>query len=478
MMKAGTSITRGQGRPQSNEVKDMAQSFFGGIHPQDKKAATNKKPIEPLPPPAQVVIPMSLHIGAPCQPCVAVGDHVTVGQKIGEATAFVSAPVHASISGRVAAVEPRIHFSGVPVMSVVIENDFEDTPCPDLKGVENPGDLTAEGLVELVKNAGIVGMGGATFPTHVKISSGLGKVDTVIINASECEPYITSDHRFLLEYPEEVIGGAAILARAFGVDRVHIGVEENKANAAELLKMKIEQAKAPVVVDVMHTRYPQGAEKQLCQSITGRQVPPGGLPAAIGCAVFNVVTTAAIYRAVTTGAPVTHRVVTVSGSGVKEPKNLLCPIGTPISELLDACGGVKKSTFKILMGGPMMGHAQYDMSAPIGKGTNAILAFCEDEERTVEHPACIRCGKCVSVCPMHLQPVFMYQYERAGMLQELESANVLDCIECGACTYICPGRLHLVQTFRAGKQKINNARSAAKAAAEKAAKAAEAKKEA
>lgn len=285
----------------------MAQSFFGGIHPQDKKAATNKKPIEPLPPPAQVVIPMSLHIGAPCQPCVAVGDHVTVGQKIGEATAFVSAPVHASISGRVAAVEPRIHFSGVPVMSVVIENDFEDTPCPDLKGVENPGDLTAEGLVELVKNAGIVGMGGATFPTHVKISSGLGKVDTVIINASECEPYITSDHRFLLEYPEEVIGGAAILARAFGVDRVHIGVEENKANAAELLKMKIEQAKAPVVVDVMHTRYPQGAEKQLCQSITGRQVPPGGLPAAIGCAVFNVVTTAAIYRAVTTGAPVTHR---------------------------------------------------------------------------------------------------------------------------------------------------------------------------
>lgn len=194
--------------------------------------------------------------------------------------------------------------------------------------------------------------------------------------------------------------------------------------------------------------------------------------------MFNVVTTAAIYRAVTTGAPVTHRVVTVSGSGVKEPKNLLCPIGTPISELLDACGGVKKSTFKILMGGPMMGHAQYDMSAPIGKGTNAILAFCEDEERTVEHPACIRCGKCVSVCPMHLQPVFMYQYERAGMLQELESANVLDCIECGACTYICPGRLHLVQTFRAGKQKINNARSAAKAAAEKAAKAAEAKKEA
>ena len=456
----------------------MAQPFFGGIHPNDKKAATNKKPIEKLPPPARVVIPMSMHIGAPCKPCVAVGDTVTVGQRVGEPAAFVSAPVHASISGKVVAVEPRIHFSGVPVMSVVIENDFNDTICPDIHPVEKPNELSAEELSEIIKNAGIVGMGGATFPTHVKISSGLGKVDTVIINASECEPYITSDHRFLLEYPEEVIGGATILARVFGVDRVHIGVEANKQNAAELLRLKIEEAKAPVVVEVLHTRYPQGAEKQLCQSITGRQVPPGALPAAIGCAVFNTVTTAAIYRAVYTGMPVTHRVVTVSGSGVNEPKNLECPIGTPISELLDACGGVKKSTFKILMGGPMMGHAQYEMDAPIGKGTNAILAFCEDEERTVEHPACIRCGKCMSVCPMKLQPVFMYQYERAGMLQELEDAHVMDCMECGACTYICPGRLHLVQAFRAGKQKINNAKAAAKAAAEAAAKAAEAKKEA
>ena len=455
----------------------MAQPFFGGIHPNDKKAATNKKPIEKLPPPARVVIPMSMHIGAPCSPCVAVGDMVTVGQRVGEPAAFVSAPVHASVSGKVVAVEPRIHFSGVPVMSVVIENDFNDTPCPDLRPVEKPGEITPEELIEVVKNAGIVGMGGATFPTHVKISSGLGKVDTVIINASECEPYITSDHRFLLEYPEEVIGGATILARAFGVDRVHVAVEDNKQNAAELLRLKIEEAKAPVVVEVLHTRYPQGAEKQLCQSITGRQVPPGALPAAIGCAVFNTVTTAAIYRAVTFGRPVTHRVVTVSGSGVNEPKNLECPIGTPISELLDACGGVKKSTFKILMGGPMMGHAQYDMDAPIGKGTNAILAFCEDEERTVEHPACIRCGKCMSVCPMKLQPVFMYQYERSGMLQELEAANVMDCMECGACTYICPGRLHLVQAFRAGKQKINNAKAAAKAAAEKAAKAAKEKEE-
>ncbi|MCI9679239.1 MAG: electron transport complex subunit RsxC [Oscillospiraceae bacterium] len=455
----------------------MAQPFFGGIHPNDHKAATNKKPIEHLPPPARVVIPMSMHIGAPCTPCVSVGDHVTVGQKVGDAPAFVSAPVHASISGTVSAVEPRPHFSGVPVMSVVIENDFNDTPCPGVCPPAHPGELTAEELSALVKDCGIVGMGGATFPTHVKISSGLGKVDTVILNASECEPYITSDHRLVMEYPEAVVGGASILARAFGVDRVHVGIEDNKQNAAELLQLTIEKLKAPVVVDVLHTRYPQGAEKQLCQSITGRQVPPGALPAAIGCAVFNTVTAAAIYQAVTTGRPVTHRIVTVSGSGVNEPKNLLCPLGTPISDVLDACGGVKKSTFKILMGGPMMGHAQYDMSAPIGKGTNAILAFCEKEERTVDFPTCIRCGKCVSVCPMRLQPVFLYQYERAGMLSELERAHILDCIECGCCAYICPGRLHLVQSFRAGKQRINNAKAAAKAAAEAAAKKAEEKKE-
>lgn len=444
----------------------MAQAFFGGIHPNDQKSATNKKPVESLPPPQRVVIPMSLHIGAPCTPCVAAGDFVTVGQKVGDAPAFVSAPVHASISGKVTAVEPRIHFSGVPVMSVVIENDFNDTPCPSLAPVRNPDDLTPEQISALVKEAGVVGMGGATFPTHVKISSGLGKVDTVIVNASECEPYITSDHRILLEHPEEVLGGVKLLARIFGVDRVHIAIEANKANAAEMLRLKIEEEKAPAVVDVLRTRYPQGAEKQLCQSITGRQVPPGALPASIGCAVFNIVTTVAIYRAVYHGKPVTHRIVTVSGSGVNEPKNLLCPIGAPISDLLDACGGVKKSTFKILMGGPMMGHAQYDMSAPIGKGTNAILAFCEKEERTVKHPACIRCGKCISVCPMHLQPVFLYQYQQAGMLPALEDAHVLDCIECGACTYICPGRLHLVQAFRAGKQLINNAKAVAKAAGE------------
>ncbi len=448
----------------------MAHAFFGGIHPNDMKAATNEKAIEPLAnAPAQVVIPMSQHIGAPCKPLVAVGDTVKVGQRIGEPGGFVSAPIHASVSGKVVAVEPREFGMGGKMLSVVIENDMQNTVSEEVKPAENPDALTPEQLVEIVKNAGIVGMGGATFPTHIKISGGIGKVDTVIINAAECEPYITGDHRTILERTDEVVGGAALLARMFGLDVVHVGIEENKMNAVEVLRAKIAETHAPVVVDVFHTRYPQGAEKQLCQAVTGRQVPPGALPAAIGCAVFNLNTTCAIYRAVYQGMPVVSKVVTVSGSGVIEPKNVECPIGTPISHLFDHCGGLKEETFKIIMGGPMMGLAQYSTDVPIAKGSGAILAFAADEDKTVENPTCIRCGKCVGVCPMHLEPLYMYMYERKGMLEELEAANVLDCIECGACTYTCPGRLHLVHAFRTGKQKVNMAKAAAKAAAEAAA---------
>ena len=452
----------------------MTHSFFGGVYPATRKEMTRRKPLARLSvTPQEIVIPLIMCADGPATPMVRPGDPVLVGQPVAR-RGQTGAAAFASVSGRVAAIEDRPHPWGGYSPAIVIQNDdrsdhYEGRPTP-----LDPRQLTLEQLVERVEWAGIVGMGGATFPTHVKISSGLGKVDTVIVNASECEPCITSDHRVLLEHPDEVLGGVKLLARIFGVDRVHIAIEQNKANAAGMLKLKIEEEKAPAVVDVLPTRYPQGAEKQLCQSVTGRQVPPGALPAAIGCAVFNVVTTMAIYNAVYHGKPVTHRVVTVSGSGVNEPKNLLCPIGTPIADLLDACGGVKQETFKILMGGPMMGHAQFDMAAPIGKGTNAILAFAAKEERTVEYPACIRCGKCISVCPMHLQPVFLYQYEAAGMLPELEAAHVMDCIECGVCSYICPGRLHLVQAFRAGKQKLSNAKAAAKAAAD-AAKAAEEK---
>ena len=431
----------------------MAQAFFGGVHPNDMKAATNEKAIEQLAAPAEVVIPMSMHIGAPCKPIVAVGDKVTIGQKIGEPGGFVSAPIHASVSGTVKAVEPRPFSMGGTMMSVVIENDFQNTVCPDIHPVDDPDSLTPEQLVEIVKNAGIVGQGGATFPTHVKISSGLGKVDYVIINAAECEPYITGDHRTMLERPEQVIKGATLLAKCFGVEHVYIGVEANKQNAADVLNKTIDELKAPVVVEVLHTRYPQGAEKQLCQAISGRQVPSGKLPADAGCCIFNLNTTCAIYKAVYTGMPVVSKVVTVSGSGVIEPKNLECPIGTPITALFDACGGLKEETYKLIMGGPMMGLAQYNLDVTVGKGTGAMLAFAGDEEQYEENPQCIRCGKCVGVCPMRLEPVFMYKYLMKGDVDTWQNTlHGMDCIECGACAYTCPARLPLTHAFRMGKR--------------------------
>ena len=449
----------------------MAQAFFGGVHPNDMKAATNEKAIEKLAPPAEVVIPMSMHIGAPCKPIVAPGDHVTIGQRIGEPGGFVSAPIHASVSGTVKAVEPRPFSMGGKMMSVVIENDFQDTVCDTVKPVEDPDSLTPEQLVDIVKNAGIVGQGGATFPTHVKISSGLGKVDYVIINAAECEPYITGDHRTMLERPDQVIKGATLLAKCFGVDKVYIGIEANKQNAADVLNAKIAELKAPVKVEVLHTRYPQGAEKQLCQAVSGRQVPSGKLPADAGCCIFNLNTTCAIYRAVYEGMPVVSKIVTVSGSGVIEPKNLECPIGTPIAKLFDACGGLKDETYKLIMGGPMMGMAQYDTDVTVGKGTGAMLAFAGDEEKHEANPQCIRCGKCVGVCPIRLEPIFMYKYLMKGDIDAWQNQlHGMDCIECGACTYTCPARLPLTHAFRLGKQKVNNARMKAKAAAEAAAK--------
>ena len=449
----------------------MAQAFFGGVHPNDMKAATNEKAIEKLAPPAEVVIPMSMHIGAPCKPIVAPGDHVTIGQRIGEPGGFVSAPIHASVSGTVKAVEPRPFSMGGKMMSVVIENDFQDTVCDTVKPVENPDSLTPEQLVDIVKNAGIVGQGGATFPTHVKISSGLGKVDYVIINAAECEPYITGDHRTMLERPDQVIKGATLLAKCFGVDKVYIGIEANKQNAADVLNAKIAELKAPVKVEVLHTRYPQGAEKQLCQAVSGRQVPSGKLPADAGCCIFNLNTTCAIYRAVYEGMPVVSKIVTVSGSGVIEPKNIECPIGTPIAKLFDACGGLKDETYKLIMGGPMMGMAQYDTDVTVGKGTGAMLAFAGDEEKHEANPQCIRCGKCVGVCPIRLEPIFMYKYLMKGDIDTWQNQlHGMDCIECGACTYTCPARLPLTHAFRLGKQKVNNARMKAKAAAEAAAK--------
>ena len=441
----------------------MAFSFFGGIHPNDMKSLSCEAATQPFPAPDTVVIPMSQHIGAPCKPLVKKGDHVTVGQKIGDNTGLCC-PVHASVSGEVTAVEPRPCPGGTTIPCVIIKNDFQDTRCPDLVAHESIDGLSVEEITNIIHDAGIVGMGGAMFPTHVKISSGIGKVDTVIINAAECEPYITSDDRLIRETPERLVGGVRILMKVFGLDKAYIGIEQNKPEAIRILRDLLGSC-TDVILQPLRTRYPQGAEKQLIQSITGRQVPPGGLPAAVGCAVFNTATTAAVYDAVYTGMPLVKRGVTVTGRAIQEPKNFLVPIGTSFEALIDACG-LKCDPYKVLTGGPMMGIAQFDLSVPVIKGTNAVTVFSEEDnthDPAVQH--CIRCGRCMDACPMHLMPLKMYQAERKNDLAKLDQLHVMDCIECGCCSYSCPGKLYLVQSFRSAKQKVRDAAAAAKARA-------------
>ena len=444
----------------------MKQTFYGGVHPNDRKGATRDQAVKPLSaPPKQVVIAMSMHIGAPCKPIVAKGDQVTVGQKIGE-IAGLGAPIHASVSGTVTAVEPRPYTGGSKVMSVVIDNDFQDTFGSELTPHPDYSSLTPDEIVEIVKEAGITGMGGAGFPSHVKISSGIGKVDTLILNGAECEPYITADHRLMLEQGERVLGGVRILMQAFGLKTATIGVEANKEDAIEHLKALV-GGRGDIQVESLRTRYPQGAEKQLIQRITGREVPPGGLPAHVGCAVFNVGTAAAVYDAVVEGKPLTHRIVTITGGAVKDPCNRLVPLGTSFQYLIDEAKGFAEDPDRVLTGGPMMGIAQFTMDVGVIKGTNAVLCLTKAEAAPVAaEEVCLRCGRCVNVCPMHLTPVYMHLYAEKGLWKEAEALNVMDCIECGSCNYICPGRLHLVQSFRVTKLELRNLAAKEKAAKE------------
>ncbi len=431
----------------------MAFGFRGGIHPDDKKSATERRTIEEMTAPKQVILPMSMHIGAPCNPLVSVGDRVLLGQRIAESGAPVSAPVHASVSGTVVAIEPRPHPNGTKVVSIVIENDYEDEAAPTTPYEETRfADISASALAEICNNAGIVGLGGAAFPTKIKIESAVDKVDTLIINGAECEPYITSDNRLMIEHSEEVLDGATLVMRALGLKVVHIGIESNKKEA--IMRLKKTAANMPhIKIHVLHTKYPQGSEKHLIKAVTGREVPPGQLPSAVGVINVNTATCFAISRAVRYGTPLTTKVVTVSGSAVANPKNLLVRIGTPIGELLECAGGLKEDPYKVLMGGPMMGVAQHTLEAPVIKGTNAVLAFCEKEDKADPAQTCIHCGKCVGVCPMNLQPLFLNMYAKRDMYDELEKARLFDCVECGCCSYICPGRIHLVQTFRTAKAK-------------------------
>ncbi len=438
----------------------MAFHFFGGVHPHGYKHLTENQRVQEFPEPDILVIPMSQHIGAPCKPLVKKGDLVTKGQKIGD-NAGLCVPVHASVSGKVKSVEMKPHTNGTNVMSVVIENDHLDTLCEDCKPrtQEEVDALTPAELIDIIHEGGVVGMGGATFPTHVKLSGGIGKVDTVIVNAGECEPYITSDDRLCQELPEELISGLRIIMKIFGLSEAHIGIEDNKPAAARSLRQAA--IDTGIIVDVLPAKYPQGAEKQLIYAVTGREVPSGGLPAAVGCAVFNAATCKAIHDAVYKGLPLISRIVTVTGDILMEPKNLLVPIGTTFNDLIEACGH-SENPYKVLSGGPMMGAAQYDLNVTTIKGVNAITVLGHKNKFAVEDSRCLRCGKCIDACPMQLMPVLMYKALQSGSIEEMQNTNLMDCIECGCCAYTCPASVPLVLGFRSGKQILRNAAAAAR----------------
>ena len=416
------------------------QTFWGGVHPAGRKELSSGAPLEDCPPPREVVIPLLQHIGKPCTPLVKAGDHVDMGQKIGDGEGLC-VPVHASVSGTVKAVEPRSHPSGQPHLAVVIENDFQNTyhsavpPCADTDA------LDADALIRRIREAGLVGMGGATFPTDIKAN--IGKVETLIANACECEPYITADDALLCTDADRAIRGLRLLRQLLKPRRTVIAIEDNKERAVSILTDKLKQQDEVELV-VLPTRYPQGAEKQLIQAVTGRQVPSGGFPKDVGCAVFNIATCASVCRAVADGEPILRRIVTITGHGIKEPKNLIVPIGTPFAHAIEAAGGLQGDVWKVIAGGPMMGRSQADLSTPVIKGTNAIVALTSADDLESPHPSCIRCGRCVSVCPMGLQPLYLYRFSRCRDVGMLRQYSILDCVECGCCAYTCPGKLPIV----------------------------------
>jgi electron transport complex protein RnfC len=439
----------------------MVRGFLGGIHPKDGKGYTANKSIETVPFPEKVIIPMRQHIGAPCAPIVKVGDTVYKGQTIAKSDAFVSSPIHATISGSITDIGEYPHSSGGNCLSIVIKSDGLDQWMEGIPLQRNWQEIEAKQLNEIIWNSGIVGMGGATFPTHIKLSPGPDKkIDTFILNAAECEPYLTADYRMMIEYSERIVTGVKIIMKILGVNKGIVGIEDNKPEAVKIMKEAFKGTNVDIVA--LPTKYPQGAEKMLIKMLTNREVISGELPSDVGVVVQNVGTAIAICDAVVNGIPLIERVTTVSGDAIKEPKNLLLRIGTSFKAAIDYCGGLNTSPEKIIMGGPMMGFAQSTLDVPIIKGVSGILALSKSVVNSGEESPCIRCGRCVKACPMGLVPSMLSILgERDRYKEAKEDYSLLNCIECGSCVYVCPAKRNIVQYIRYSKAQ-NAAQSANK----------------
>ncbi len=431
--------------------RTVKYTFRGGTHLNEHKDTAGLATVR-LPEPPTVSIPLSQHIGAHATPTVQKGDSVKIGDVIGEVVGGLGCPVHASVSGTVKEIVTRHNAMGTPVQNIVIENDGLHTMSERLVPWGKPlAETTTEEIVEIVRAAGISGLGGATFPTYAKIQSAVGKAKTVIINCAECEPYITANHRLLLERGHAVIGGLQILMHALNVNEGILAVEDNKPDAIALLEEAVKEL-PNIRVAVMKTKYPQGDERQLIYALFRREVPAGKLPADVGCMIVNAETSAAISRAFYRGLPLVSRIVTVTGDCIKEPKNVRAPLGASVRELIDFCGGCVKPPKKLVSGGPMMGQAIWDMDAPVTKGTSALLVFSEEYDKiNTEHSACIHCGCCVSHCPMHLMPNYLAQYAQSRRYDEAARMDVMSCVECGTCSYNCPAGVQIVQYIRVAK---------------------------
>lgn len=427
------------------------KTFPHGIHPPEHKALTAEAPLEALPAPEKVFIPLHQHFGSPAKALVEKGEEVFLGQKIGEATALFSAHVHASVSGKVLSVDGYNHPLGKPVLAVSIANDGEDRMDPGISKMENPLSLSPDQIRTKVKEAGIVGLGGAGFPTAVKLSPPKDKpIDTVIINGCECEPLLNADNRLLIEFADDVLQGAELARKATGASRVIVGIEDNKMEAYTLFSDKIRETETEVAL--LKTKYPQGAEKNLIYALLKREVPKGGLPFDVGVVVQNVGTVKAIWDATKNGRPLYERALTVSGTGIKTPKNLMVRIGTPFKDVLDFCGGQNNEANILVMGGPMMGLSQWTAEVPVIKATSGILSW-KATPPIFEHN-CIQCARCIGHCPMSLVPTRLMKLAKYSHIKDAEAWGILDCVECGCCQYVCPAHIPLVHWIRLGKNDV------------------------